>query len=219
MAIVQCGNNRCNMEYNKALPNCPYCGCSTEMAIIIDERAFIPDGTGSEYFKIIHRIDNPLGHDITIFRKDYNTYGVAQSIQDIILPRTQYIKYSYIDNEVTETFLRVNVAKDGMIKWGIIDINGEVVIPIEYDNIWKLRSSYIHRTRIEKNGHYYIVDLEKNANNGEKLIIKSGLIKSPKSLQDNSSNFIDEVCNVFNSPNYNDALDIDQQSPEFWNSL
>ena len=196
------------------------------MSVTIDEQGSLRDGTGGKDFKIIHRQNATFGNDVTIFKKDSCTYGIAQSIRDIVLPRMNYACYSYIDETVTKGFLRVNIKTNGTKRWGIIDVNGRMILPVVYDNIWPLKPQFIDNTLIEKDGKYYYINLEKTANTGTlklmhaskmNALFSAGLSNFDDKHED--SKFVDEICRVFNSGLYNDALDIDQQSPEFWNSI
>lgn len=224
MAILRCSS--CGQEYNAVLPVCPSCGIDVSMAVTINEQGSLHDGTGGKDFKIIHRLNTTFGNDVTIFKKDSCTYGVAQSIRDIVLPRMNYSYYSYIDETVTKDFLRVNIKTNGAKRWGIIDVNGRMILPVVYDNIWPLKPQFIDNTLIEKDGKYYYINLEKTANTGTlklmhaskmNALFSAGLSNFDDKHED--SKFVDEICRVFNSGLYNDALDIDQQSPEFWNSI
>lgn len=224
MAILRCSS--CGQEYNSVLPVCPSCGIDVSMSVTIDEQGSLRDGTGGKDFKIIHRQNATFGNDVTIFKKDSCTYGIAQSIRDIVLPRMNYACYSYIDETVTKGFLRVNIKNNGTKRWGIIDVNGRMILPVVYDNIWPLKPQFIDNTLIEKDGKYYYINLEKTANTGTlklmhaskmNALFSAGLSNFDGKQED--SKFVDEICRVFNSGLYNDALDIDQQSPEFWNSI
>lgn len=224
MAILRCSS--CGQEYNSVLPVCPSCGIDVSMAVTINEQGSLHDGTGGKDFKIIHRQNATFGNDVTIFKKDSCTYGIAQSIRDIVLPRMNYACYSYIDETVTKGFLRVNIKTNGTKRWGIIDVNGRMILPVVYDNIWPLKPQFIDNTLIEKDGKYYYINLEKTANTGTlklmhaskmNALFSAGLSNFDDKHED--SKFVDEICRVFNSGLYNDALDIDQQSPEFWNSI
>ncbi len=224
MAVLRCSS--CGQEYNSVLPVCPSCGIDVSMSVTIDEQGSLRDGTGGKDFKIIHRQNATFGNDVTIFKKDSCTYGIAQSIRDIVLPRMNYACYSYIDETVTKDFLRVNIETNGTKRWGIIDVNGRMILPVVYDNIWPLKPQFIDNTLIEKDGKYYYINLEKTANTGTlklmhaskmNALFSAGLSNFDDKHED--SKFVDEICRVFNSGLYNDALDIDQQSPEFWNSI
>lgn len=224
MAILRCSN--CGQEYNSVLPVCPSCGIDVSMSVTIDEQGSLRDGTGGKDFKIIHRQNTTFGNDVTIFKKDSCTYGIAQSIRDIVLPRMNYACYSYIDETVTKGFLRVNIKNNGTKRWGLIDVNGRLILPVVYDYIWPLKPQFINNTLIEKDGKYYYINLEKTANTGTlklmhaskmNALFSAGLSNFDDKHED--SIFVDEICRVFNSGLYNDALDIDQQSPEFWNSI
>ena len=82
MAILRCSS--CGQEYNSVLPVCPSCGIDVSMSVTIDEQGSLHDGTGGKDFKIIHRQNTTFGNDVTIFKKDSCTYGIAQSIRDIV---------------------------------------------------------------------------------------------------------------------------------------
>ena len=102
-------------------------------------------------------------------------------------------------------------------------MNGRQVLPVVYDNIWRLKPQFIDITRIEINGKHYIVDLTDNTSvNIIKLLheeIHNVGDTQLESQKNTDKEFIDEVCSVIDGPFFNDALDIDQQSPEFWNSI
>ena len=227
MAILRCSS--CGQEYNSVLPVCPSCGIDVSMSVTIDEQGSLRDGTGGKDFKIIHRQNTTFGNDVTIFKKDSCTYGIAQSIRDIVLPRMNYACYSYIDETVTKGFLRVNIKTNGTKRWGIIDVNGRMILPVVYDNIWPLKPQFINNTLIEKDGKYYYINIEKTANTGTLKLLHASKMNALFSAGQlsyadyddgpDNNNFVDEVCSVFTSGLYNDALDIDQQSPEFWNSI
>ena len=61
----------------------------------------------------------------------------------------QYGEYNIIDG-YTRGYARVKKGK----KWGIIDADGNVILPIEYDEIWYFYNKpKLNSTRVKKNGH------------------------------------------------------------------
>lgn len=81
-------------------------------------------------------------------------YCVMDRNGSIIVP---YGKYNYIDG-YSKGFARVKIAgqSNGAInskdKWGIINEQGEEVLPVEYDNIWNFYEKDRQSTKVIKNG-------------------------------------------------------------------
>lgn len=99
-------------------------------------------------------------------------------------------------------------------KWGIINKEGNLVLPIKYDNIWNFQGKFREDTIVEKDG------IKKT------ILFKDLLIKEKMSVEDEDfvddyeySNNYDENDNesAYDNPYYNDNLDFDQQDQEFWN--
>lgn len=212
MAILKC--KCCGTCFNSVLPECYICHANFSTADVIDENGSLHDGTGSDEFEIISK------DDVIIFKRNSLKYGIASSFRNIV--SFQYDEYDFIDNPMIMGFSRVR--KDDL--WGIVNRKGVMIVPLMFDRIWKLKESYIDRVRLEKGGTWYIVDVVKLNESGTWNIVKAGIIgdrqqsTEVESYRDeNYGSLIDDVYGIGRNPYYNDALDIDQQSPEFWNSI
>ena len=88
-----------------------------------------------------------------IQRKD-GAYAVLSENDEIII---QYGKYDWIDG-FEKGLARVklghesNAIANNSNKWGIINMNGEEVLPVVYDNIWNFLGKKMFSTRVEKDG-------------------------------------------------------------------
>ena len=97
------------------------------------------------------------------------------------------------------------VKKDG--KWGFINTSGKIVIPFKFD---KVDSSYKGGTcRLIKGEEVSVFDYNGN--------LKDRYIKEEE--RDYYETYDDDTPSVYDNPYYNDNIDMDQQSIEFWNSL
>ena len=94
-------------------------------------------------------------------------------------------------------------------KWGFINTEGIIVVPCEFD---KVESNFKNREgRLVKNGEIFVFDkLGKQIKSYEQK-------KEDDDYYDGS--YEDNIPSVYDNPYYNDNLDMDQQSIEFWNSL
>lgn len=121
---------------------------------------------------------------------------------DIIV---DYGIYSYIDG-ADSGLVRVKIGQ----KWGIICTSGHIVLPIEYDNIWNFYKAGRGDTRVEKDGKSWNVRFcDLVAQNKNISIIESHYER----YEDEST------YSAYDNSYYNDCLDMDQQSMEFWDSL
>ena len=94
-------------------------------------------------------------------------------------------------------------------KWGFINVNGETVVPCEYDEV---DSNFENGSgRLIKDDEVYVFD-----ENGE--IIDSYAFERDEDDDEPVYDY-DDTPSIFDNPYYNDNLDMDQQSIEFWNSL
>ena len=100
------------------------------------------------------------------------------------------------------------VKKNG--KWGFINTSGEVVVPCKYD---KVDSSYKNGTgRLTKGQEVFVFD-----SNGNRT--KSYTKEEHGEEGDYYQTYDDDTPSIYDNPYYNDNIDMDQQSIEFWNSL
>ena len=97
------------------------------------------------------------------------------------------------------------VKKNG--KWGFIDINGIIVVPCEYD---KIEHSFEDGSgRMIKDDNVFVF-------NKSGILVDSYEIEATNDYY--SVGYYDEPS-IHDNPFYNDNLDMDQQSIEFWNNL
>ena len=97
--------------------------------------------------------------------------------------------------------------------YGLINVYGDIVLPIEFDKIQDFYGKSLEGTRVYKNG-------------------KSNFVKFSKLVPDEPDydhwydpddpyyqDYYYPENDAYDSPYYNDALDFDQQEPEFWENL
>lgn len=92
-------------------------------------------------------------------------------------------------------------------KWGFINTNGAIVIPCEYDNVEANFKG--EKGKLIKNKEVFVFD-------------KAGVLIDSYEQDDDdydTSGYDDDTPSIYDNPYYNDNLDMDQQSIEFWNSL
>lgn len=91
-------------------------------------------------------------------------WGVIDSEGHFIVP---FGKYGWIDGfdsglARVRTHLFPNGKKSilSLCKWGIINENGEEVLPLDYDNIWIFFEKHRYSTTVEKDGQSFLVTFE-----------------------------------------------------------
>ena len=100
------------------------------------------------------------------------------------------------------------VKKDG--KWGFINTSGEIVVPCEYDEV---DSPYKDESaRLIKGEVIYVFDTNGN-------ITEHYTVKKDEEEDDYYETYDDDTPSIYDNPYYNDNIDMDQQSIEFWNSI
>ena len=97
-------------------------------------------------------------------------------------------------------------------KWGFIDKSGNIVVPFDYDEVEKENSYYIGIKFEGKDKSWYRF-------NERGIIISQGEVEPDKSDDYDYETGYDETPSIYDNPYYNDNLDMDQQSIDFWNSL
>ena len=94
-------------------------------------------------------------------------YGVTDNDGNVIVPFGKYAWISGFDHglaRVKSIFgsVRINLETGAVenAKWGIIDIEGNEVLPLEYDEIWNFLGKGRSSTKIVKDGRAFDFDLE-----------------------------------------------------------
>lgn len=88
-----------------------------------------------------------ISRDAKIYYEDETTvvlelpqglHGIVSTEGDIIVPFGKYDWISRFDNGLARVKIgkRTNGLKNVGNKWGIINIRGDLVLPVIYDNIW-----------------------------------------------------------------------------------
>ena len=136
------------------------------------------------------------------------------------------------------TFDKISLKTTGGT-WGYLDCNGNVIIAAQYDGAMKFSEGIAAVKRDDKWGfinkegnvvvscEYDEVDssfkdgIGKLVRNGEIFLFdKSGrLIDSYKQEKNNYYSQSYDDYSIYDNPYYNDNVDMDQQSIEFWNNL
>lgn len=150
-----------------------------------------------EYTTILISDDNQL---FTV-SKGYNV-GVINDQNSIIV---EFGKYVCIDG-YDSGFARVKIDN----KWGLINSEGGTVLEVVYDNIWNFYKKNRDSTFVERNGNKKLVffkDLNQHSECCEHV-----QKYTPSYTNDYSRS-------VYDYDEYDNSLDVDQQSIEFWNNF
>lgn len=93
-------------------------------------------------------------------------------------------------------------------KYGFIDKTGSFIVQPEYD---QLESNFKNGSgKLKKEGKIFTFDLS------GRIIDKYDELPD---IDDRYDDYPDDTPSIYNNPYYNDNLDMDQQSIDFWNSL
>lgn len=125
--------------------------------------------------------------------------------------------YATLDGKIViePTYEQAYGFSDGMAavklngKWGFINSEGIIVVPFEYDEV---EDSYKHgKGKLVKGDGIFVFD-------------KSGstidIYDKPRDDDDDYyGGYYDDTPSIYDNPYYDDNLDLDQQSIEFWDSL
>lgn len=115
---------------------------------------------------MINRSEKIYGNISVVQRSDYKWGVVDDNGNEIV----SFGLYDWIDS-FDQGLARVkigkgtNSVKNSGNKWGIINTSGEVVLPVEYDNIWNFAGKNRFSTRTTKDGvdnEIYFHDLNTN---------------------------------------------------------
>ena len=136
--------------------------------------------------------------DVETFKINGGTWGFINTDGQIVIS-PQYERVLGFSEGIA------GVKKDG--RWGFIDVNGAIIVPCEYDEV---DSSFCAgKGRLVKDDEVVVFD--KNGNQ-----ISS---HEQENDEDNYYGGYDDTPSIYDNPYYNDNLDMDQQSIDFWNSF
>ena len=115
--------------------------------------------------------ENAYGDVRVIERSDYK-WGVIDSKDNIVVPFDKYDWIEGFDSGLCKVKIGTepsNLAGNSN-KWGIINENGEEVLPCEYDEVWKFYGKNRCSTRIVKDGvatDFYFNDINSDLHEQE----------------------------------------------------
>ena len=102
---------------------------------------------------MVNRSEKTYNSVMVVQRSDYK-WGVTDLEGNIIVP---FGKYDWIDG-FDQGLARVKIGRvssnqvNNSNKWGIINEEGEEVLPVEYDEIWKFIGKNRYSTKVVKDG-------------------------------------------------------------------
>jgi len=102
-------------------------------------------------------VEKEFGSVKVIENRNYQ-WSIVDLEGNVIVP---FGKYDWIDG-FDHGLARVNKVDAGSKKWGIINMDGEEVLPVEYDSVWNFYGKNRNSTTIEKDGNQttaYFCDL------------------------------------------------------------
>ena len=193
----------------------------THCGVINFNGVIVPSGKYSH----IELLDNGL---IKVSNKECTMYGILGSNGEEIL-KTEYSYISEFNNGfasiciggttecIDENFLGTYKHIGG--KWGVIDDAGAMVVECIHDE----------EQILPKKEENTLVDSIKASENNAPTILCTDYI-SYSTCEEIDNNYYDDIYNdddyddddtssIYNNPYYNDNLDMDQQSIEFWNNI
>ena len=102
----------------------------------------------------------PFSCGLALVRNNKFQYGYINKDNKLIVP---FDLYSWCDPQFVCGYARVvrynTISRKD--KWGIIDTNGNVIVPIKYDKIWSLNESYLHSIKAFIDNKEILINLYK----------------------------------------------------------
>lgn len=103
---------------------------------------------------------------VNVVENDRYQYGVTDNNGNVIVPFGKYGWISGYDHGLARVKslirgVRIDLAAGTFEypKWGIIDMEGNEVLPVEYDEIWNFLGKGRENTKVLKDGNVYWFDL------------------------------------------------------------
>lgn len=162
---------------------------------------------------------------IDIFDKGLARVKIGPNITT--LTKNGLFKY-VVDGEIQEQANgEIEIVPPVKNKWGIINKKGEEVLPVEYDSIWNFAGKNRESTMVEKDGKAWVVQfkaLNPDLNiTPQKKYYNSGIspIDTYPEIHHYNPYYFEEyeIITPEDNPYYDESLDMDQQSLEFWENL
>ena len=102
---------------------------------------------------------------VNVVENDKYQYGVTDNDGNVIVPFGKYAWISGYDHGLARVKNMMGIAlvdlKSGVVenpKWGIIDMDGNEVLSVKYDEIWNFLGKGRNSTRVIKDGESYDFD-------------------------------------------------------------
>lgn len=102
---------------------------------------------------------------VKVVQRSDRKWGVTRRDGTVIVP---FGEYDWIDKyDDCSGLARVKIGKesckmkDNDNKWGIIDMDGDEVLPVEYDEVWNFAGKDRETTRLYKDGRQYTFNLDR----------------------------------------------------------
>ena len=94
-------------------------------------------------------------------------------------------------------------------------------MPVEYDNIWNFVGKKRESTTVEKDGKAWEVRFKDIYPEFNKPFLNQDIKSEYRnhSIRDQLYDYDEKIISLNDNPYYNDALDMDQQLPDFWDSI
>ena len=104
---------------------------------------------------------------VNVVENNLFQYGVTDNDGNVIVPFGKYAWISGFDHGLARVksifgIARVNLETGAVEnpKWGIIDMDGNEVLPVKYDEIWNFQGKGRSSTRVIKDGENFDFDLD-----------------------------------------------------------
>lgn len=100
----------------------------------------------------------PFSCGLALVRNNKSQHGYINKENKLIIP---FGIYSWCDPQFVCGYARVvryNIMKE-KDEWGIIDTEGNIIVPIKYDKIWVLNESYLHSVKAFLDNQEILINL------------------------------------------------------------
>ncbi len=160
--------------------------------------------------------------DLIIVQQSYYRWGIVTKAGQIIVP----FKYRWIERRYTKGLIR---AIDNYDMWGMFDRKGNIVLPFTFKHINRFndKSNTIWAQTTKAELQFSLCDLNpdlrmENEGNLEDKLERMLMQRNVNDEYNTHLSFDDDaesgyIMSVVDNPFYNENLDLDQQSIEFWN--
>ena len=112
--------------------------------------------SSNDYIRISRdaKIISKPGDNPVVLQLPQGLYGVITTDGKIVVPFGKYDLIEEFCLGITRVKIgkETNGVKDSDCQWGIIDTNGNELLPVEYDDIWNYKKGSYSVLRLEKQG-------------------------------------------------------------------